>query len=85
MRDPGTGPARFYGGEEALRVLVQDTVVEAGHDCGSGIADGLFAAELAARAGDGGVVVPDGGAAAFLAPYPSQSWTGRNWPTCCAA
>lgn len=67
---PARGPARFYGGEEALRVLVQDTVVEAGHDCGSGVADGLFAAELAARAGQGGVVVPDGGAAAFLAPYP---------------
>ncbi|QXJ26335.1 DNA polymerase Y family protein [Actinomadura graeca] len=64
------GPARFYGGEEALRVLVQDTVVEAGHDCGSGVADGLFAAGLAARAGQGGVVVPEGGAAAFLAPYP---------------
>ncbi|WP_247612356.1 DNA polymerase Y family protein, partial [Actinomadura latina] len=67
---PARGPARFYGGEEALRVLVQDTVVEAGHDCGSGVADGLFAAELAARAGEGGVVVPEGGAAAFLAPYP---------------
>ncbi|TYC12181.1 DNA polymerase Y family protein [Actinomadura syzygii] len=64
------GPARFYGGEEALRVLVQDTVVEAGHDCGTGVADGLFAAELAARAGDGGGVVPAGGAAAFLARYP---------------
>ncbi|WP_279436326.1 DNA polymerase Y family protein [Actinomadura sp. 7K534] len=64
------GPARFYGGEEALRVLVQDTVVEAGYDCGAGVADGLFAAELAARAGQGGVVVPEGGAAAFLAPYP---------------
>ncbi|WP_067457356.1 DNA polymerase Y family protein [Actinomadura macra] len=64
------GPARFYGGEESLRVLVQDTVVEAGHDCGSGVADGLFAAELAARAGQGGVVVPEGGAAEFLAPYP---------------
>ncbi|WP_242907026.1 DNA polymerase Y family protein [Actinomadura terrae] len=67
---PARGPARFYGGEEALRVLVQDTVVEAGYDCGSGVADGLFAAELAARAGQGGVVVPEGGAAAFLAPYP---------------
>ncbi|TDB83339.1 DNA polymerase Y family protein [Actinomadura sp. KC216] len=67
---PARGPARFYGGEEALRVLVQDAVVEAGHDCGSGVADGLFAAELAARAGQGGVVVPEGGAAAFLAPYP---------------
>ncbi|MEU8802214.1 DNA polymerase Y family protein [Spirillospora sp. NPDC048819] len=67
---PARGPARFYGGEEALRVLVQDTVVEAGYDCGSGVADGLFAAELAARAGEGGLVVPEGGAAAFLAPYP---------------
>ncbi|XRQ14053.1 DNA polymerase Y family protein [Actinomadura welshii] len=64
------GPARFYGGEEALRICVQDAVVEAGHDCGAGVADGLFAAELAARAGEGGVVVPAGGAAAFLAPYP---------------
>ncbi|TDD80066.1 DNA polymerase Y family protein [Actinomadura rubrisoli] len=67
---PARGPARFYGGEEALRVLVQDAVVEAGYDCGSGIADGLFAAELAARAGQGGVVVPEGGTAGFLAPYP---------------
>ncbi|MFD0683415.1 DNA polymerase Y family protein [Actinomadura fibrosa] len=67
---PARGPARFHGGEEALRVLVQDMVVEAGHDCGAGVADGLFAAELAARAGEGGVVVPEGGAAAFLAPYP---------------
>ncbi|QFG20451.1 DNA polymerase Y family protein [Actinomadura sp. WMMB 499] len=66
---PVRGAARFYGGEAALRVLLQDTVVEAGHDCGAGIADGLFAAELAARAGNGGVVVPEGGAAAFLAPY----------------
>jgi protein ImuB len=56
--------------EEALRVHVQDTVVELGFDCGAGIADGLFAAELAARAGEGGVVVPAGGAPGFLAPYP---------------
>ncbi|MEU5878908.1 DNA polymerase Y family protein [Spirillospora sp. NPDC047279] len=64
------GPARFYGGEESLRLMVQDAVVEAGFDCGAGIADGLFAAELAARTEDGGTVVPEGGAAAFLAPYP---------------
>lgn len=77
---PVRGAARYHGragggraataDEEALRVHVQDTVVERGFDCGVGIADGLFAAELAARAGDGGVVVPAGGAAAFLAPYP---------------
>jgi protein ImuB len=56
--------------EESLRIHVQDTVVEHGFDCGAGIADGLFAAELAARADEGGVVVPAGGTAAFLAPYP---------------
>jgi protein ImuB len=66
---PARGPARFHGGEEALRVLVTDTVVEAGHDCGAGIADGLFTAELAARSA-GGVIVPPGGSAEFLAPYP---------------
>ncbi|MFC0041753.1 DNA polymerase Y family protein [Actinomadura rayongensis] len=66
---PARGAARFYGGEEALRVHLQDAVVEAGYDCGAGIADGLFAAELAARRG-GGVVVPEGGTAAFLAPLP---------------
>jgi protein ImuB len=74
---PVRGAARYHGGgttgagdEESLRVHVQDTVVEQGFDCGAGIADGLFAAELAARAGEGGVVVPPGETPAFLAPYP---------------
>lgn len=71
---PVRGAARHHGGatadEESLRVHVQDTVVERGFDCGAGIADGLFAAELAARAGEGGLVVPPGGTPAFLAPYP---------------
>ncbi|WP_018657801.1 DNA polymerase Y family protein [Actinomadura flavalba] len=66
---PARGPSRFYGGEESLRLHVQDAVVEAGFDCGAGVADGLFAAELAARR-DGGVIVPPGGTAPFLAPYP---------------
>jgi protein ImuB len=73
---PVRGAARFHGGgrpdEESLRIHVQDTVVEQGFDCGAGIADGLFAAELAARAGEGGVVVPAGGTAGFLAPYPNS-------------
>jgi protein ImuB len=67
---PVRGAARYHGGAESLRIQVQDTVVEQGFDCGAGVADGLFAAELAARAGDGGTAVPDGGTAAFLAPYP---------------
>jgi protein ImuB len=68
---PAGGAARFHGGEQPLRILVQDTVVERGHDCGVGIADGLFAAELAARADDGGVIVPTGGDGEFLAPFPT--------------
>jgi protein ImuB len=73
---PVRGAARYHGGadretaEESLRVQIQDTVVERGFDCGVGIADGLFAAELAARTADGGAIVPVGGAAEFLAPYP---------------
>ena len=67
---PAAGAARFHGGEEPLRTLVQDSVVEAGHDCGVGIADEMFAAELAARADGGGVIVPPGGDGEFLAPYP---------------
>ncbi|WP_305886734.1 DNA polymerase Y family protein [Actinoallomurus rhizosphaericola] len=73
---PVRGAARYHGGvdretaEESLRIHVQDTVVERGFDCGVGIADGLFAAELAARTADGGAIVPPGGAAEFLAPYP---------------
>jgi nucleotidyltransferase/DNA polymerase involved in DNA repair len=67
---PARGPARFYGGEEVLRILIQDAVVESGHDGGVGIADGLFTAELAARTTNGGVIVPAGGSAEFLAGYP---------------
>ncbi len=72
---PVRGAARYHGtgheeDEESLRIHVQDAVVEHGFDCGTGIADGPFAAELAARADEGGVVVPAGGTPAFLDPYP---------------
>lgn len=67
---PARGAARYHGSEEALRILIQDTVVELGFDCGAGIADGLFAAELAARTPEGGSIVPAGGSAEFLAAYP---------------
>ncbi|HEX7442692.1 MAG TPA: hypothetical protein VF320_02330 [Acidimicrobiales bacterium] len=63
---PARGPARYFGGEEALVDLVHEAasgVVPAE----VGIADGLFAAVLAARRGE---VVPAGGTAAFLAPMP---------------
>ncbi len=63
---PARGPARYFGGEGPLVRSVADvistiTTVEVG------VADGLFAAVLAAR---GGLVVPAGGTPAFLAPFP---------------
>ncbi len=63
---PARGPARYFGGEATLVQRVAGatsaiTPVEVG------VADGLFAAVLAAR---GHLVVPPGGTPAFLAPWP---------------
>jgi protein ImuB len=58
------GPSRYFGGDDALAARVE-SVVPVG--CAVGIADGIFAAVLAARRG---VVVPPGGTPAFLAPFP---------------
>ena len=67
------GPARYFGGEDALARKIADAVTAHGVVCHTGVAAGQFAAALAARAvrPDGtGVVVPPGGARRFLAPYP---------------
>jgi protein ImuB len=64
------GPARYFGGEEALAGKIIEAVTRAGFACQAGIADGLFAAQLAARAAAPVRVVPPGQARAFLAPYP---------------
>ncbi|MGE5287108.1 MAG: DNA polymerase Y family protein [Micromonosporaceae bacterium] len=64
------GPARYFGGEEALAEKITHAVAGQGFTCRAGIADGLFAARLAARAGQAGVVVPRGGTPRFLAPHP---------------
>ncbi len=73
------GPGRYYGGELAAASLVRDATVETvlgRAPVGVGVADGLFASLLAARAavtagGDTGVIVIAPGAApAFLAPRP---------------
>ena len=70
------GPSRYFGGDTALAAKVTDAVTstlaaqrvgEAGSGCVVGIADGAFAAGLAARRG---TVVAPGGSAAFLAPFP---------------
>jgi hypothetical protein len=71
---PARGPARYFGGEDALVRLVTDAVTDAVTDLGDiaarvevGVADGLFAAVLAAH---GGSIVPPGGTRDFLAPFP---------------
>ncbi|HEX3796417.1 MAG TPA: hypothetical protein VHV57_18125 [Acidimicrobiales bacterium] len=60
---PARGPSRFFGGEE---MVVRRLVEAADEDAHVGVADGLFAAVLAARSQ---LIVPAGGTAAFLAPW----------------
>ena len=68
---PTRGPARYFGGEGRLARRLQDDLDGAGQ---VGVADGLFAALLAARTAVGGpVVVPPGGTPAFLAPWPVEA------------
>jgi protein ImuB len=67
---PARGAARHYGGEPALAVAVTSAVHAAigrRGGCRVGIADGTFAAGLAARRQ---AVVPPGGSPGFLAPHP---------------
>jgi protein ImuB len=76
------GPARYFGGEGALTAKIIDAVAGVGIACRVGIADGLFAACLAAEhpspaappvfpahPGAATLVAP-GRARAFLAPFP---------------
>jgi protein ImuB len=74
---PTIGPSRYFGGDHELASLVRQRVVEVlggRTECRLGIADGPFAAALAARSGPaaatGAHVVEPGGSAAFLAPAP---------------
>ena len=72
------GPARYHGGEQVLGELVRNEVALLSTASGSpvgvgvGIADGIFAAGLAARtpAAEGPVIVPVGGSPGFLADFP---------------
>ena len=71
------GPSRYFGGEEALAVAISVAVSAVlGRCCGVGVADGWFAAQLAARAvsdGQSPLVVPAGETEQFLAPLPLHS------------
>jgi protein ImuB len=63
---PARGPAGYFGGEEvAAERLIDQVALRTGAECQVGIADGLFAAVLAARRG---LVVEPGGSPGFLAP-----------------
>lgn len=62
------GPARYYGSEKAAAMALTGVLDDLGiHDTRVGIADGPFAAEIAARSG---AIVPAGRSAEFLAPLP---------------
>ncbi len=69
---PTRGPSRFFGGDEALaaRVLAVIAAVLPEGSCQVGIADGPFAATLAAEAAAPSRVIAPGGTPAFLAPLP---------------
>jgi protein ImuB len=63
---PAQGPVGYFGGAEAAAErLVDQVAVKTGVECQVGVADGLFAATLAARRG---LLVPSGETAEFLAP-----------------
>jgi len=72
------GPSRYFGGDDRFARLLAGAVgavdgvtAEVGVRAGVGVADGLFAAVLAARwSGTDPVVVPPGGTPGFLTPWP---------------
>jgi len=65
------GPARYFGGEKALVEKISHAMADRGFACRVGVADGMFAAQLAARASPAGVVVRPGETPRFLAPHPA--------------
>jgi protein ImuB len=70
---PTRGPSRYFGGDTAMAVRCLDAVHAIGiTDARVGVADGGFAATLAARAAEPGAayVVPPRQSPRFLAPWP---------------
>ena len=60
------GPARYFGGETALAGKIVDAMTGLGVTCHVGVAEGLFAAQLAAR----GSAVPASGSAGPVSIVP---------------
>jgi protein ImuB len=78
---PTRGPSRYFGGDATLARHVLDAVRSVGVDAVRvGVADGAFAARLAARAlaAAAGHVVDPGGTPAFLAPWPVAALGGSD-------
>lgn len=78
------GPSRYFGGDDPLASRVASTVDEVlerelccPERCSVGIADGLFAAERAARTGK---VIDPGASPAFLAPFPVSTLADSSVP-----
>ena len=69
------GPARYFGGETALAARITAALADLGEQGKVGVADGFFAALLAARDGR---AVPPGGAARFLAAQPVSVLAGQD-------
>jgi nucleotidyltransferase/DNA polymerase involved in DNA repair len=78
---PVRGPSRFFGGEEAVLHAVRQSVRDlVGCEPSLGVADGLFCAELAARAG---VVVRPGETDSFRRAQPLSVLGREDLTTTC--
>ena len=64
------GPARYFGGETALAGQIIAALAQGGVQARAGVADGLFAARLAARSTGPVLIIPLGRTAEFLAGQP---------------
>ena len=77
---PTRGPSRYFGGDDALAIRVHGLVGAQLADpsgCGVGLADGVFAATLAAHRGlsrpsSPPITVAEGSTPGFLAPFPTK-------------
>jgi protein ImuB len=71
------GPARYFGGETALAGRITAAVADLGVQAQVGVADGLFAARLAAGTARPTMVIPPGRTAEFLAGQPVSVLAGQ--------
>jgi protein ImuB len=70
---PTRGPSRYFGGDDAVArraAELAEGVVPAGWPVRVGVADGRFAATVAAHRASATLVIPVGGGHGFLAPLP---------------